>query len=77
VLVTRRDRRGRRIGHNWWRELNCELLLDADLTWQREREAASSGYPAEERDFAEANPRPTLKAFLLANKSMNVEPSRQ
>jgi hypothetical protein len=71
--VTRRDRRGRRIGRNWWRELNCELLLDADLTWQREREDASSGYPAEEREYAEQYPRPTLKAFLLGNAGMHQD----
>lgn len=69
----RRDKRGRRIGRNWWREMNCEVLLDATLTWDRQCEAVAYGYATETAEYAELNPRPTLKAFLLANKGMNIE----
>lgn len=70
----RRDKRGRRIGRNWWREMNCSILLDATLTWEHQREAACYGYATEMAEFAELHPRPTLKAFLLANKGMNTRP---
>lgn len=73
-LVERRDKRGRRIGHNWWREYNCAILLDATLVWERQCEAEALGYPTEVSEYAEAHPRPTLKAFLLANAGMNTEP---
>lgn len=73
-MTDRRDTRGRRIGYNWWREYNCSLLLDATLVWERECEEVALGYPTETAEFAESHPRPTLKAFLLANKGMNAEP---
>lgn len=74
VRVTRRDKRGRRIGYNWWREYNCDLLLDATLDWERRRDEVCVGYETEEREYRAANPVPNLKAFLLANKGMNREP---
>lgn len=73
-VTDRRDRRGRRIGSNWWREYNTSLLLDASLTWERQCEAVAIGYATEIREYAEANPRPTLKQFLLHNKGMNTNP---
>lgn len=70
----RRDRRGRRIGYNWWREYNCSILLDAELTWARQAEASTHGYTTEMMEYAAEHPRPTLKAFLIANKGMSTEP---
>lgn len=70
AVPDRRDSRGRRIGRNWWRELNCSLLLDATLVWEAEREAVCNGWATEEREFLETNPRPTLKNFLLCNKGI-------
>lgn len=70
MTTIRRDKRGRRIGRNWWREYNCEILLDATLTWERDAEAVAIGYATETAEYAEQHPRPTLKAFLLANKGM-------
>lgn len=72
--MARLDRRGRRIGYNWWREYNCSLLLDATLTWEAQAEAESLGYDTELAEYAEAHPRPNLKAFLKHNKGMNTEP---
>jgi hypothetical protein len=68
------DKRGRRIGYNWWREYNCSMLLDADLTWQTQAEAATMGYTTEMGEYRAEHPRPTLKAFLVANAGMNREP---
>lgn len=72
--MIRRDKRGRRIGHNWWREYNCTLLLDATLAWERKRDEVCIGYDTEETEFAQANPCPNLKDFLLANAGMNTQP---
>lgn len=70
-MSVRRDKRGRRIGRNWWREYNCDLLFHADAAWQAKREAECIGYTTEEREFAMSNPRPTLKEFLLANAGIH------
>jgi len=64
----RRDRLGRRVGYNWWREMNVALLFDATLLWEQQREAEAVGYETEERAFEQANPRPNLKEFLKANR---------
>lgn len=74
MSVSRNDKRGRRIGYNWWRELNCSLLLDASLVWERDAEQATSAYDTEMGAYAEQHPRPTLKRFLLDNAGMNTEP---
>lgn len=69
----RRDKRGRRIGYNWWREYNCNLLLDATLAWERQCEEVAIGYATETAEFARDFPRPNLKDFLVANAGMNTE----
>lgn len=69
---TRTDKRGRRIGYNWWREYNCSLLLDATLAWEREREDETSMYQTEVREWQSRYPCPNLKDFLLANAGMNT-----
>lgn len=74
-MTERRDSRGRRIGRNWWREYNCDLLFTATHVWEMECEAVAAGYEAETAEYAEANPRPTLKAFLLANAGMHRDPT--
>lgn len=68
------DKRGRRIGYNWWREYNCTLLLDATLAWDLACERVAMGYATEMAEYAEDFPKPTLKAFLLANKGINSQP---
>lgn len=66
-MSDRRDKRGRRIGRNWWREWNTDLLHCADHAWWLAREAVAVGYATEEREYADQHPRPTLKAFLIHN----------
>lgn len=75
VPPARRDKRGRKIGYNWWREYNCDALFWAAQTWERECEAAAIGYGTETREYAAEFPRPTLKAFLIANKGMGYDPT--
>ena len=69
----RRDKRGRRIGHNWWREWNVDSLRAADHAWWMDREAVASGYATEEAEYDAAHPRPTLKAFLISNAGQRLE----
>lgn len=73
--MARLDKRGRRIGHNWWRELNCDLLLTAAIMWETECEVMAVGYETEIAEYAEANPRPNLKDFLVRNKGLGKQPS--
>lgn len=67
----RRDKRGRRIGYNWWREFNNELFFLASAVWEEQCEAVALGYATETAEYNAENPRPTLKEFLIGNKGMN------
>lgn len=81
----RRDKRGRRIGYNWWRDHNVSLLNEAETAWQHLRESGQAiGTTAvagadftvgfnqlSEDEYRSIRPRPTLKEFLLANAGMN------
>lgn len=66
-MRVRRDKRGRRIGRNWWREYNCSLLRDAEDAWQR---LYGMNHQMELDEFLETHPRPTLKQYLLLNQGM-------
>lgn len=75
----------RRVGRNWWREYNCDLLRDADAAWQGLRESGQAigttdvagadftvGFnQLSDDEFRSIHPRPTLKAFLIGNKGMD------
>lgn len=63
--VVRRDKLGRRIGHNWWREWITDTLRCADQAWWLAQEAATNGWPTEMAEYREQHPRPTLKVYLL------------
>lgn len=71
--MTMRDKRGRIIGRNWWREYNCELLHLATLTWEDQCEAYTKGYDTEREEYRREHPVPNLKHFLIHNKGMNQE----
>lgn len=66
--MERLDKRGRRIGYNWWREFIVGSWSDANQLWLSKRENEAIGYKTEEREFAESNPRPTLKFFMVSNR---------
>jgi len=86
--MERRDKRGRRIGYNWWREMNVTQWSDADLAWQALRESgdpihsdrvpgatySTAYYQLSDREFRLLRPRPLFKDFLITNKGMNIEP---
>ena len=67
----RRDRRGRRIGFNWWREYNVESFRSALYAVEAHRE---DNHQMEPDEYAEAYPLPRYKDFLIANKGMRDQP---
>lgn len=62
--LVRRDKLGRRIGRNWWREYVMSVYAPARQAWWLQLEASSNGWATEAAEFAAANPGPTLKQFL-------------
>lgn len=61
----RRDRLGRRIGRNWWREYVTDAWRCADHAWWLAMEDATSLWATEMAEWAETHPRPTLKGFMI------------
>jgi hypothetical protein len=61
----KRDKLGRRIGRNWWRELVVQTWRDAYDAWCVQLEAASNGWATEAREFRDVCPCPTLKATMV------------
>lgn len=61
----RRDKRGRRIGRNLWREYVMDAYYAAAHAWWLQCEAVALGYETEIAEYAAEHPRPTLKAFLI------------
>lgn len=83
--LTRRDKRGRIIGYNWWRDYNTTMLRDSTLAWESRRESGQSigtdsvpgatpetaYYQLSDSEYRSLHPRPTLKEFLLANAGIH------
>lgn len=67
----RQDKRGRRIGRNWWREFNWGVWWEATQHWERQREEACIGYATEEAEFHALNPPPRFKDVLIANAGLS------
>lgn len=61
----RRDKLGRRIGRNWWREFIMEHLRAADHAWWLTAEQEANGWATELAEFKATHPRPQLKVFLV------------
>lgn len=60
----RRDKRGRRIGHNPWRDLITDAWRSADHAWFLAAEADSIGYATELDEYRAEHPRPNLGDFM-------------
>lgn len=61
----RRDKRGRRIGYNWWRNHIVDMWFGMDEDWRAAREEVCIGYRTEELEYARDHPRPTLKKIMI------------
>lgn len=71
--MDKRDKLGRRVGRNWWREHCVDIWFFADHAWRLAREAVAYGYATEEREYALENPRPTFKQVLMSEKLINED----
>lgn len=83
-MIERRDKRGRRIGRNWWREYVTEQWRHADDAWQALRESGqpihtsavpgagydTAHYQLTDSEFRTLHPRPLFKDFLLGYRGM-------
>lgn len=63
----RRDKRGRKIGRNWWREYNVGIVRDANDAIDSH---AEDDHQMEPDEYREAHPYVTLKATLINNRGM-------
>lgn len=70
----RRDKRGRRIGYNWWRVYITEIVNDHNHHVAALRE---DNHQMEPDEFSEAHPLLTLKACLIGHAGMNHEPEAE
>lgn len=61
----RRDRLGRRIGRNWWREYAWDTWHAAYHAWWLQAEAVALGYETELEEYKRDHPTPTYKDFLV------------
>lgn len=62
----RRDKRGRRIGRNAWRDHITDAWSSADHAWWLALEAETYLYDTEIREYRETHPRPNLGDFMTA-----------
>lgn len=63
----RRDKLGRRIGYNWWREFIWGEWRCAYDAWHLAMDEESIGYETERREYRHNNPSPKFKDFLIAH----------
>lgn len=64
--MRRRDRLGRRIGHNRWRRWITDEWRSADLVWLSRAEEFSNGHRTELEEFRILEPRPNLRDYMLS-----------
>lgn len=62
----RRDKLGRRIGRNPWRDHITEHWRCADHAWFLAAEAEAIGYQTELAEYRARHPRPGLGDFMVA-----------
>ena len=73
----RTDKRGRRIGYNWWRSHVVDIYEALERMWLDKREEVEIGYRTEELEFARDHPRPTFKKVLIQNRFKHLIEERE
>jgi hypothetical protein len=53
---------------NWWLAQVLEAYYAARDLWLAAREYVTNGFTAEQAEYAERNPRPLFKDFLIASR---------
>ena len=66
-LTERRDKRGRRIGYNWWREFNVQMMRDYNDSVDA---CDGENHQMEPDEFRSAHPYVTFKQCLVGNAGM-------
>lgn len=73
-MTGRRDRLGRQIGYNWWREMNWEQWHGASQAWRQRYSEENNAVYYDSPDLALYKRRfggePTFKQFLETNKGI-------
>lgn len=69
--MARFDRRGRRIGHNWWREYNMAIFRETE-TARFERRETSLCYNLTDEEFVSQYPCLPLKQILIQNRGLGA-----
>lgn len=64
-MSERRDKLGRRIGRNWWREYVWDTWHAAHHAWWSAAEDETMNYATELADYKRTRPEPTFKEFLI------------
>lgn len=65
----RRDKLGRRIGRNPWRDWITDCWRSADHAWWCQMEEETSLYDTEVQEWRAVRPRPNLKDFMQSCSS--------
>jgi hypothetical protein len=73
----RTDKRGRRIGYNWWRSHVVDIYEALERMWLDQREEVAIGYRTEELEFARDHPRPTFKRVLIQSRFKHLIPEER
>lgn len=68
----RRDKLGRRIGYNWWREFIWGEWRCAYDAWHLAMENEAIGYETERREYRHNNPSPKFKDFLIEHAGQHL-----
>lgn len=71
AVPERRDTLGRRIGFNWWREMNVTQMQDYNFSTDA---LDGENHQMEPDEFRAAHPRLTLKQCLVGNAGMHRAP---
>lgn len=70
-MSSRRDKLGRRIGYNWWREYNVRQMHDYNLAVEA---LDGKNHQMEPDEFRLAHPLVTFKQCLVGNAGMHQPP---
>lgn len=74
---TRRDRLGRRIGYNWWREFIWTEWRCAYDAWYMAMHEDTLLYETEAREYRHNNPSPKFKDFLIEHAGRYTTPTER
>jgi hypothetical protein len=69
--MIRRDKIGRRVGFNWWRDHNLQVMRDYNFAVDS---LEGENHQMEPEEFKQAHPKLTFKQCLVGNAGMSQDP---